>query len=77
MVKYNFSLDNVVQNSSVYDGYLQIGINGSLVLVTKKPSEIQEYVEEGENASLQEDLEDHATQPNSQKNGSRKDGVVN
>jgi hypothetical protein len=60
VVKYNFSLDNVVQNSSVYDGYLQIGINGSFILVTKKPSEIQEYVAEGENASLQE-LEDHAT----------------
>ena len=55
IVKYNFSLDDCVQNSSIYDGYLQIGTNDQLKIVTLKPREIQKYVEEGEDTSYHED----------------------
>ena len=60
IIKYNSSLDKVVQNFSSFDSYLQISRNkDELVIFNKKPIEFQKYILEADPEVVENARRDH------------------
>lgn len=73
-MKYNYSLEDIVQNFPSYDGYLQLSHDGKELIITcKKPVDNQKYVleadpnlvEEIKQEELKVDKDDYKTSKSS------------
>ena len=60
MVKYNFTLDESIQNFTTYDGYIQLSSDGQELLITnKKVIEDQEYILEADDYIVEQKRQKH------------------